>query len=241
MGISGLIRRIKRADSPFFAALKRAARALLSLHLPIVRYATRPVFAALYWLHVSLRETLILLLKFFWYEPLFRSQCRSVGSSFHMEKLPYLNGTGDIVIGNNVRLSGKPQISFNNRLSERPELIVGDHSFIGHGCAFAVAGSVRIGSHCLLAGGVTVADNDGHPLDADRRRRGEPVSADQVKPIVICDDVWLGRGATVLKGVTIGRGAVVGAHAVVTRDVPAHAVVAGNPARVVKKPAEGNE
>ena len=241
MGISGLIRRIKRADSPFFAALKRAAGALLGLHLPVVRYVTRPVFAVLYGLHVCLRETLILLLKFFWYEPLFRSQCRSVGGNFHMEKLPYLNGTGNIVIGNNVRLSGKSQIGFNNRLTERPEFVVGDDTFIGHGCSFAVAGSVRIGSHCLLAGGVTVADNDGHPLEADRRRRREPVSPEQVKPVVIGDDVWLGRGAMVLKGVTINRGAVVGAHALVTRDVPANTVVAGNPARTVKELTDSSE
>ena len=237
--IGRMVTRIKRADSPVFAALKRAAKALLSLHLPVVRYVTRPVFAVLYGLHVCLRETLILLVKFFWYEPLFRSQCRSVGSNFHMEKLPYLNGTGNIVIGNNVRLSGKPQISFNNRLGEDAEFIIGDNTFIGHGCSFAVAGSVRIGSYCLLAGGVTVADNDGHPLDADRRRRGEPVSPEQVKPVVIGDDVWLGRDVMVLKGVTIGRGAVVGAHALVTRDVPANTVVAGNPAKAVKELREG--
>jgi len=52
--------------------------------------------------------------------------------------------------------------------------------------------------------------------------------------IVIKDDVWIGIGATILSGVTIGQGAVVGASSVVTRDIPAYAVVAGNPARVIK-------
>ncbi|WDZ80923.1 acyltransferase (plasmid) [Ensifer adhaerens] len=53
------------------------------------------------------------------------------------------------------------------------------------------------------------------------------------KPVVIMDDVWIGARAIVLPGVTVGRGAVIGAGAVVTKDVPAYAVVAGNPARKV--------
>ena len=60
-----------------------------------------------------------------------------------------------------------------------------------------------------------------------------PVDYSGASRIVIEDDVWICRGAIVLKGVRIGRGAVVGAHAVVTRDVPAGAVVAGNPAKVI--------
>ena len=234
MSISNLMRRIKRADSPFFAALKRLAYAVLGLHIPVF-WLTRWFFRALYWLHVFGRETFILLLKFFWYEPLFRAQCENVGRDFHMEKLPYVTGTGRIVIGSGVRLSGKSEIGFNNRLSERPELIVGDDTFIAHDCSFAIAEAIRIGSHCLLAGGVSVADNDGHPLSAERRRLGEPVDADQVRPVTICDDVWIGRRATVLKGVTIGEGAVVGSNAVVTKDVGPHTVVVGNPARVVKE------
>jgi galactoside O-acetyltransferase len=55
------------------------------------------------------------------------------------------------------------------------------------------------------------------------------------KPIRICSKVWIGFDVTILKGVTIGEGAVVGAKSVVTKDVPAWTVVAGNPARVVKQ------
>ena len=53
-------------------------------------------------------------------------------------------------------------------------------------------------------------------------------------PIKICDDVWIGMNVIILKGVTVGEGAIVGAGSVVTKDVPAWTVVAGNPARVVK-------
>lgn len=54
------------------------------------------------------------------------------------------------------------------------------------------------------------------------------------KPIKICDDAWIGMNCIILKGVTIGEGAIVGAGSVVTKDVPAWTVVAGNPAKVVK-------
>ena len=54
------------------------------------------------------------------------------------------------------------------------------------------------------------------------------------RPIVIKDDVWIGMNVIILKGVTIGEGAIVGAGSVVTKDVPAWTVVAGNPAKVVK-------
>lgn len=56
----------------------------------------------------------------------------------------------------------------------------------------------------------------------------------EAAPIVIEDDVWIGEYAAIMKGVTIGKGAIVAAHAVVTKDVPAYTVVAGNPAKVVK-------
>jgi acetyltransferase-like isoleucine patch superfamily enzyme len=191
-------------------------------------------FGALYRLHTLRREAWIWALRFFWYEPLFRSQCEAVGAGLWMEQLPYLTGRGRLVIGERVRLSGKPSIGFCNRIWARPELVVGSDSFIGHGCGFTIGRSVRIGHNCLLAGGVCVRDYDGHPLDAQRRRAGEFVDPQDIKPVVIGDDVWIGAGASILKGVTIGARSVVAAGAIVTRDVPADVVVAGNPARIVK-------
>ena len=62
-------------------------------------------------------------------------------------------GTGADCLGDDVRLSGKPQFAFNNRCNDAPELIIDDGTFIGHHCNISVARSVRIGRHCLLAGG----------------------------------------------------------------------------------------
>jgi acetyltransferase-like isoleucine patch superfamily enzyme len=226
--------KIRRGQGPVWGSLKWLARKALHFHIPVFGL-TRPLFALLYRGHVLGREGLIWALRFFWYEPLFRSQCASVGEGFQMEKLPYITGQGRITLGAGVRLSGKPSIGFSNRHRASPELCVGDDTFIGHDCSFGIAFSVRIGKHCYLAGGVSVRDHDGHPLDALLRRAKEPTPAEGIKPVVIGDDVWVGAGALIMKGVTVGDRAVVGAGAVVTKDVPPDTVVAGNPARVVKE------
>ncbi len=197
--------------------------------------ATRPVFRFLYRFHVFLRNSWIWVRRFCWNEPLFRSQCAAVGRGLRMEELPYIVGTGRIVLGARVRLSGKSSIAFGRPSPDIPELVIGDGTFLGHDCGLNVGRSIRIGRHCLLATGVLIYDQDGHPLDAALRRAGEPTPPESIARVLVGDDVWIGFGALILKGVTIGDRAVVAAHAVVTKDVPADAVVAGNPARVVRE------
>jgi acetyltransferase-like isoleucine patch superfamily enzyme len=92
--------------------------------------------------------------------------------------------------------------------------------------------AVTIGQRVLVGANCVITDTDFHPLDPIARR--EDPTRGQTAPVVIGDDVFIGMGAIILKGVTIGPGSVIGAASVVTRDVPAGAVCAGNPARVVR-------
>jgi acetyltransferase-like isoleucine patch superfamily enzyme len=132
------------------------------------------------------------------------------------------------------------------------KITIGDQTFVGSGSLFVCAQEegISIGNHVLISWGCTFSDTNAHSLDANVRRHdvadwlrsaqegktGAYKNWQRVKsaPIVIDDDVWLGFGAVVLKGVTIGAGAVVGARSVVTRDVAPNTVVAGNPARVLR-------
>ncbi len=97
----------------------------------------------------------------------------------------------------------------------------------GVGTKLLCAQEITIGAFCTFSWDVQVLDNDFHALTVDGLEKPS------VAPVRIGDRVWVGTRAVVLKGVTIGDGAVVAAGAVVTRDVPAGAVVAGLPAKVV--------
>lgn len=103
---------------------------------------------------------------------------------------------------------------------------IGDGSYFSGDTRVICAQEVSIGSGCAIAWDVLIMDADFHSLEG----RGS-----QDAPVRIGDDVWIGAGARILKGVTIGNGAVIGAGAVVSRDVPPGALAVGNPAAVVRE------
>ena len=119
---------------------------------------------------------------------------------------------------------------------EGATLEVGDH-FGMTGGTLCAAEHIAIGHHVKIGANTTVMDTDFHPLDPEIRRV-HPQKANTA-PVVIEDDVFIGMNCLVLKGVRLGKGCVVGAGSVVTKDVPAGTMVAGNPARIVGKPRGG--
>lgn len=107
---------------------------------------------------------------------------------------------------------------------------IGDHTYLNFSCTILDNNEVRIGHHVMVGPSVQFY-TAAHPLQASSRIQGWEVA----KPIAVADNAWLGGGAILLPGVSVGRNAVVGAGAVVSRDVPANTVVAGNPARVIRE------
>jgi maltose O-acetyltransferase len=106
---------------------------------------------------------------------------------------------------------------------------LGDDFYANFDCVFLDCGRIQIGRNCFLGPGVHIYTVT-HPLEASARR----VGTEWTRAVQIGNDVWIGGRAIVLCGVHIGDGAVVGAGSVVTRDVPAYALVAGNPARLLR-------
>jgi acetyltransferase-like isoleucine patch superfamily enzyme len=102
------------------------------------------------------------------------------------------------------------------------------------GTTVCAAERVTIGDRCMIGANVTIVDTDFHSLDPVIRSSPEDARSAKVRPVEIGSDVFIGCGCTILKGVTIGDGAVIGAASVVTHDVPAGMIVAGNPARAIK-------
>jgi maltose O-acetyltransferase len=107
---------------------------------------------------------------------------------------------------------------------------IGRRSFVNYGGVFLDVNPITIGDEVMVATNVQLLTAT-HPLDAARRRAWW----EHARPITIGHGAWLGSGAIVLPGVSVGEEAVVGAGAVVTRDVEPRTVVAGNPARVIRR------
>jgi len=112
-------------------------------------------------------------------------------------------------------------------------LTLGKDVFINLGCRFQDTGGITIGDGTLIGHGSTLTTLN-HSIDPDKRADMVPA------PIVIGRKVWLGAAVTIVPGVTIGDGAIIGAGAVVTKDVPAHTIVAGVPAKVIRATGFGD-
>jgi acetyltransferase-like isoleucine patch superfamily enzyme len=129
-------------------------------------------------------------------------------------------------------------------LGENGRCTIGDFTLL-NGALIMAEEKIDIGSHCLVSWNVGIADSDFHPLEPAQRMIDAQALAPffndrpsrprlETAPVKISDNGWIGMNAVILKGVTIGENSVVAAGSVVTKDVPANTVVAGNPAVAVK-------
>jgi acetyltransferase-like isoleucine patch superfamily enzyme len=121
---------------------------------------------------------------------------------------------------------------------------IGDYCYIAN-ASLVCSQKISIGNYVFIAGGVTIADSDFHPVAPAARladtialspvgnRKKRP--AIKVLPVIIEDDVWIGFNATILKGVRIGAGATIQPGAIVIEDVEPGAVVSGNPAKNIDR------
>lgn len=148
--------------------------------------------------------------------------------------------TDNVKIGTQCTLGCLFQAFYGGKIS------VGDNTYIGPQTIIQSKELITIGNAVIIANNVLIVDNNNHPTSPDMRLKMSACNdflndelwswkyADS-KPIVIEDNVWIGRDSRIMKGVTIGKGAIVALGAIVTKDVPPYTIVAGNPATVVKK------
>lgn len=175
---------------------------------------------------------------YFFYSPFVWIYLYLKGVSFNIKC--YFNGIpyfykarkSELILGENCRFNSRTTsnlIGINhkcmiNTLSEGAKLVIGDNcGFSGTtiGCFL----SIELGHNVRCGANTLITDSDWHN---DDHRSG------MSKPVKIGENVWLGYGVIVLKGVTIGANSVIGAGSVVTRDIPANVIAAGNPCVVLK-------
>jgi acetyltransferase-like isoleucine patch superfamily enzyme len=206
--------RVRRRETPFYDRLYRWAKFLRSLEIP----AIKPIFRLLYYerlLRISLWHNFW---RVFYYQPMFRSRCEHVGKHLWLiGGIPQVAGNLKLFLGDNVTLHGVSTFSAC-KVYDSPVLRIGNNVHIGYQVGIAVGNEVTIRNNVLMGNRVSIFGYDLHPADPLKRR-----------------DVWIGSNVTILKGVVIGEAVVVAAGSVVTDDVPPFVVVAGNPAKIVKK------
>ena len=123
------------------------------------------------------------------------------------------------------------------------QILLGDWCFVGENTRIWSAASIKIGDRVLISHDVNIHDTNGHPIDAGMRhahfkaiaQTGHPAEVSmRSAAISVGNDVWIGFGASIMKGVSVGEGAIIAAHSVVTQNVSAYTLVAGNPAQFIR-------
>jgi acetyltransferase-like isoleucine patch superfamily enzyme len=177
----------------------------------------------------------------------YKSKFKSNGVVRVLGKLPVLKlpGVSKIVLGSKVVLNSDFKKS-NTALTYRCTLVcgfngvieIGDNTML-NGVSITAYQKVLIGRNCQISSSTLIADTDFHPLSSKAREKqllGYKIDHDEVKTqeVIIGNNVWIGWGSTILKGVRIGDNSVIAAGSVVLSDIPSNVLAAGNPA-VVKK------
>lgn len=187
-----------------------------------------------YGLYQLFQQSGATLLRWFVYTPVFRAQANQVGQRLNLYGgTPYISGPLQITVGSDCRISG--QTTFSGRShSEAPALIIGNNVGIGWQTTIAVGTKIILEDNVRIAGRAFLCGYSGHPIDAERRAKGEPDDLSQIGDIHLEKDVWLGTNVSVHKSVTIGQGTIVASGSVVINDLPPFVIAAGNPAIVIK-------
>ncbi|MDJ0632722.1 MAG: sugar O-acetyltransferase [Xenococcaceae cyanobacterium MO_188.B29] len=109
-------------------------------------------------------------------------------------------------------------------------IFAGDNLYINYDCTILDCNEVHLGNNVLLAPKVQIYTAY-HPTDPELRLSGQELAA----PVIIGDNVWIGGGVIICPGISVGSNVTIGAGSIVTKDIPNNVVVAGNPARIIKK------
>ena len=172
---------------------------------------------------------------------LFKKNGIVFGDGMKVYNKVYIQGSGTVTIGHYFTFTsgdGLNPVCTSTRgcmnTVNKGSIIIGNSVGISSATLWAQE-MIRIGNHVNIGGNCILIDNDAHPIDFKLRR--DPVVDENVhsSPIIIEDDVWIGANSVILKGVTVGARSIIGAGSVVTTNVPSDCVVAGNPAKIIKR------
>lgn len=187
---------------------------------------------------------IFVLLKSFFISGFYSLQFKSCGKNVRIkslfnqaEGLSYISIGNNVIIGKQVRLTAwKTFSSISIKQCFSPVIILGNNCSIGDGGHITAICKIVLGDNVLLGPSVLITDNSHGEfkkelLDIAPNKR--PLYSKG--PVIIGNNVWIGEKVSIMPGVTIGDGVIVAANSVVTKDVPAYCLVAGIPAKIIKR------
>src|SRR4051812_33100333 len=178
MPMSNFIHFLASSDHPATRFVRRARRAALNFTLPAPRAIFVPLLAAF----LGLRHAYYFCKRVFVCEPLFKAYCARYGRGVRTGTyIHWVQGRGEILLGDGGVVDGKGSFPFAARVSPDPPWEVGDYPVLSHDCSFAVGRRITIGRHCLVANGVWRADTTAHPPAPADRLAGLSAPAEKVR------------------------------------------------------------
>lgn len=168
------------------------------------------------------------------YTKIFMSRARLIRRPIFIRGKKYLEYKSGFTTGYNCRIE-----MFDTGKGGAKKLIIGENCKIGDNVHIASGELVSIGNNCLMASKVYISDVNHGDYNSDNEYSSPYIAPDNRKiytnPVYIGDNVWIGENVCVLPGVKIGNGCVIGANSIVNRDIPQNCIVAGAPAKIIKK------
>lgn len=167
-----------------------------------------------------------------------KSEFSSLGKNFNVASPYFIKNPQLIDIGENFNSSNNLRLECWDTYFEQkfnPSILIGDNVIIEKYCHIGCINKIEIGSNTLIASHVYISDHshgDISKKDLELPPFRRPLFSKG--PVIIGENVWIGQNVTILPNINIGKNAIIGANSVVTKDVPNNAVVAGNPARILK-------
>ncbi len=160
-------------------------------------------------------------------------KCTKVGRRPRLVGSIFIHNEGQIILGEHLLIHSRYAHTVLTTFGDG-YLEIGARTFVNYGVDIAATKLIKIGSDCLIGTHVSILDNDYHDVNAHNL-------FPPARPVIIGAKTWIGNRVIILPGVTIGEGVTIGAGSVVTKDIPAYSVAAGNPARVIRRLDNDNE
>ncbi|HFI0645868.1 TPA: DapH/DapD/GlmU-related protein [Streptococcus suis] len=159
----------------------------------------------------------------------------SIGSSFDFYGEEFISIGNNVVARNGLKLHAWKEYK-GKKFDENPKLIIGEGVSFGDNCYVTCSNSITIGKGTLMGDNVFITDN--YHGKSDYNDINLPPAEREIfskGPVEIGENVWIGRNVSIMPGIIIGDGVVIGANSVVTTNIPPYCIIAGSPAKIIRK------